>query len=255
MHYLMKPFRWIYCIYAIALFVGIMLLIFPFVILAGFLGRIRGGNMIYRLCVFWSDLWFPLVFIYIKRIYESPYDKKKPYIIISNHISLLDAAVIVKAYRRPVRPLGKAEMSKTPVFGYIYKRAIVTVNRSNAADRVKSVRVLKSLIIRGISVVVFPEGTFNTTGQPLKDLYDGAFRIAIETQTPIKPVLFLDDYDRMKYHHVFTLNPGRCRIVYLNEIPVAGLTTHDTYMLKKKVYEVMSEKLRDYKATWIKGDL
>ncbi len=39
--------------------------------------------------------------------------------------------------------------------------------------------------------MVFPEGTFNMTTEPLKEFYDGAFRVAIETQTPVKPVLFL----------------------------------------------------------------
>jgi 1-acyl-sn-glycerol-3-phosphate acyltransferase len=164
----------------------------------------------------------------------------------------LDAAIIVKAYRQPLRPLGKVEMSKVPVFGFIYRNAIVTVDRSNAADRMKSVRILKSIISKGISVLVFPEGTFNMSHQPLKEFYDGAFRIAIETQTPIKPVLFLDSYDRLKYHHVFTLTPGRCRILYLEEIPVAGLTTADTTMLKEKVYKIMSEKLREYKVSWLK---
>ena len=50
--------------------------------------------------------------------------------------------------------------------------------------------------------MVFPEGTFNMTTQPLKEFYDGAFRVAIETQTPVKPVLFLDAYSRMHYESI-----------------------------------------------------
>ena len=80
-------------------------------------------------------------------------------------------------------------MSKVPVFGFIYRNAIVTVDRSSTGNRAKSVRILKSIIKKGISVLVFPEGTFNMTNQPLKEFYDGAFRVAIETQTPVKPVL------------------------------------------------------------------
>lgn len=252
MRYLLKPFQLIYCIYAMIVFIIIMLLIFPFVIIASFFGRIKGGNIIFGLCQLWADSWFFLIFIWIKRIYEAPHDKRKSYIFVSNHISNLDAAILPKAYRQPIRPLGKVEMSKVPVFGFIYKKAIVTVDRDNAADRMKSVRILKSIIGKGISVLVFPEGTFNITHQPLKEFYDGAFRIAIETQTPIKPVLFLDAYSRLKYHHVFTLNPGRCRILYLEEISVTGLTTAHTRMLKEKVYNIMSEKLRKYSAKWIK---
>jgi len=97
-------------------------------------------------------------------------------------------------------------------------------------------------------VVVFPEGTFNTTGKPLKDFYDGAFRVAVETQTPVKPVLFLDAFDRMNYRSIFSLTPGRCRIVYMDEIPVDGL---DVQELKEKVYAVMEKTLLAYKAPWI----
>ena len=76
--------------------------------------------------------------------------------------------------------------------------------------------------------------------------------MAIETQTPVKPVLFLDTYSRMNYKSIFSLTPGRCRIVYLDEISVEGLTTEDITELKEKVYDIMENKLMEYKAAWIK---
>jgi 1-acyl-sn-glycerol-3-phosphate acyltransferase len=246
----MKPLIWVYSLYAMVVFV-IMLLIFPFAVLASFFGRIKGGNMILALCRLWGDLWFPLIGIFHKRIYEAPHDKTRPYIFVSNHISYLDSAVLVKAYRQTLRPLGKVEMAKVPVFGFIYKNAIVTVDRSNAQNRAASLRILRSLLSKGISVLVFPEGTFNTTHRPLKDFYDGAFRLAIEMQTPVKPVLFLDTYNRMPYTGLFTMNPGRCRVLYMAEIPVAGLVQADLPALKQHVYALMEQKLIEYKAAWI----
>lgn len=255
MKWLLKPFQWLYCIYALILFVAIMILIFPFVIIASFFGHIRSGNMIWRLCMLWGDIWFPLIFIWTKRIYEAPHDKSKPYIFVSNHISFIDAAYLVKVFRQPVRPLAKIEMTKIPVFGFIYKNAVVTVDRTNSQNRSNSIRILKSIIKKGISVLVFPEGTFNMTNKPLKEFYDGAFRVAIETQTSIKPVLFLDTYNRMNYKTVFSLMPGKCRAVYLEEISVNGLTINDTHSLKEKVYSIMENKLREYNANWIRASV
>lgn len=249
----MRVLKFIYSVYAFVTFVAIMLVIFPFALVAGFFGRIRGGNMMIRLCMLWADLWFPLIFIFHKKRYEVPHNKSKPYIFVSNHISYLDAAIIVKAYRQPFRPLGKVEMSKVPVFGFIYRNAIVTVDRSNASNRANSVRVLKSLINKGISVMVFPEGTFNMGATPLKEFYDGAFRVAIETQTPVKPVLFLDAYRRMPYESLFLMTPGPSRIVYLDEIPVDGLTLRDLGKLKDQVYSIMEQKLVEYDAAWRKN--
>ncbi len=251
MRYILKPFQWIYCIYAFITFISIMILLFPFVFIASFFGHIKGGNIIWRLCMLWGDLWFPLIFIFTKKIYETPHDKTKPYIFVSNHISFIDAAYLVKVFRQPVRPLAKVEMTKIPVFGFIYKNAVVTVDRGNAQDRSHSIRILKSIIKKGISVLVFPECTFNLTNKPLKDFYDGAFRVAIETQTPIKPVLFLDTYSRMNYKTIFSLTPGKCRAVYLEEISVEGLTVKETQMLKEKVYSIMENKLQGYHAKWI----
>mgnify|MGYP002651703466 CR=1 FL=1 len=252
MKMLLKPLQWIYCIYAFIVFVAIMLIVFPVAVVASFFGRIKGGNVVMRLCMLWADLWFPLIFIFHKKIYEAPHDKSKPYIFVSNHISYLDAAILVKAYRQPLRPLGKAEMSKVPVFGFIYRNAIVTVDRSSAGNRAKSVRLLKSILNKGISVLVFPEGTFNMTTEPMKELYDGAFRIAIETQTPIKPVLFLDAYRRLPYESLFTLTPGRSRLLYLPEVPVAGYTLADVAKLKEEVFNIMSKKMIEYDGAWRK---
>jgi 1-acyl-sn-glycerol-3-phosphate acyltransferase len=252
MKILLRPLQWIYSIYAFITFVAVMLLIFPFAIIASFFGRIKGGNMTIRLCMLWADLWFPMIFIWHKKIYETPHDKTRSYIFVSNHISYLDAAIIVKAYRQPIRPLGKVEMSKVPVFGLIYRNAIVTVDRSSPVNRANSVRILKSLISKGISVLVFPEGTFNMGTTPLKEFYDGAFRVAIETQTPVKPVLFLDAYRRMNYKSLFSMKPGQSRILYLDEIPVAGYTCNDVEKLKQEVYQIMERKLIEYDAAWRK---
>ena len=248
-----KPFQWVYVIYALALFIGIMLIVFPLAFLASFLGKIRGGNLVFRLCMIWADIWFPLVFIFPKKIYEAPHDKKRPYIFVTNHISYLDSALLPKAYRQPLRPLGKVEMSKVPIFGFIYRNAIVTVDRRNADNRAKSVRILKSILSKGISILVFPEGTFNMSTEPLKAFYDGAFRIAIETQTPVKPVLFLDTYRRNSYKSFFSLTPGIARLLYLEEIPVSGYGLNDIDKLKQNVFEIMKQKMIEYEGAWRKN--
>ncbi len=92
------------------------------------------------------------------------------------------------------------------------------------------------------------------TGRPLKEFYDGAFRIAIETQTPIRPVIFLDTYDRMHYRSIFSMTPGRSRAVYLPVVPVKGYDLSDLPALKQKVYDRMEKALIQYGASWIRED-
>ena len=252
MSFLLKPLQWLYCIYAFILFVVLMIPVFIWSLVALLFGRVKGGNLIFEGCKIWADLWFFLIGIYHINHYEQPLDATGSYIFVANHISYLDSAIIPKVFRRPVRPLGKVEMSRVPIFGFIYKNVIVTVDRSSPANRAKSVQLLKSILRRGISVLIFPEGTFNTTEKPLKDFYDGAFRVAIETGTTIRPVLFLNTYDRMHYRSIFSLRPGVNRCIFLSDISVSGYTLKEADVLKKKVYDAMDAKLREYGATWIK---
>jgi 1-acyl-sn-glycerol-3-phosphate acyltransferase len=115
-------------------------------VLVSFAGGIRGGNLIYNICTAWADAWFLLTGICISYIYEAPREDSKPYIYVANHISYLDAAIIVKAIRKPLRPLGKAELGNIPVFGFIYRRAVVMVDRSSSKKRAESIGRMKAVL-------------------------------------------------------------------------------------------------------------
>jgi 1-acyl-sn-glycerol-3-phosphate acyltransferase len=159
----------------------------------------------------------------------------------------MDIPPVVMALSQPVRILAKYEMSKVPIFGYIYKSAAVMVKRSDADNRAQSIVEMKEFISHHISIFIFPEGTLNETDKPIKEFFDGAFRIAIETETPLKIVLFVDTVDRLHFSSIFTLTPGQCRVVFLDELPVKGLTLNDLPALKQKAHELMEAGLRRYR--------
>ena len=248
-----KIFRFVFSIYGFLIFLILMFLLLPFFLYSFLLGHIKGGNVLYKICRFWADTFFFAIGITHKNIYEEKHDIRKQCIFVSNHISYLDIPMIMKAIRHQhIRILGKAEMAKVPIFGFIYKKGAVLVERENPGKRLQSIKNLIYFLNRKISVFICPEGTFNMTHKPLKFFYDGAFRIAIQTQTPIRPVLFLDTYDRLNYKSIFSLNPGKCRAVYLSETSTKGFTINDVAMLKEKIFRQMEEGLKRYNASWIK---
>lgn len=224
-----------------------MFIVLPFVFLSLLLGKIKGGNTIYKLCRIWGLIWYAGIGVKHKDIYEQPLDRTKQYIFAANHSSYMDIPAIVVALRQPYRVLGKYEMVRYPVFGWIYRAAVILVDRRDAERRAKSFRALKSALNLGISIFIFPEGTFNETDKPLKEFYDGAFRLAIEMQTPIKPILFVDSVDRLHYRGIFELTPGPNRVVYLEDVSVDGLTMKDMPGLKQKVHDIMEAGLRRYR--------
>ncbi len=237
----------IYFIYALLVFVLLMLIVFVLVLFILLLGRIKGGNLVYIVCRIWGICWYFLVGIRHKEIYEAPHDRNKQYIFVANHSSYLDIPSVVRCMHQPVRVLGKSEMAKYPVFGLIYRAAVILVDRNDAEHRAKSVRALKAAIERNISIFIFPEGTFNETDKPLKDFYNGAFSTAVDTQTPIKPILFVDNTKRLHWRNIFSLTPGISRCIYLDEIKVDDYKTkEDVQMLKEKVFFIMKEALVKY---------
>jgi 1-acyl-sn-glycerol-3-phosphate acyltransferase len=243
-------FHIVYCLYAFITFVAGLLLITPGILLSMALGQPLGGNLIIHLSRFWSDLWFFVIGIYHKNISEEPIDPNKHYVFVANHISYLDIPLIFQAVRRNnIRVLGKYEMSRIPVFGILYKLAVVLVDRSSPEKRARSVTNLKKVLDQNISIFLFPEGTFNENGTPLKSFYDGAFRIAIETNTPIKPIVYLDAHQRMHYRTIWSITPGRSRAVILPAIPVDGLTMADLESLKKRVHHLMESTIIEYRKT------
>ena len=235
--------RILYSLYCMVLFCVLLLLLLPAFFFASFFGKVKGGNTFYAICSFWADCWLFLIGIRVKMSHLAGGSEQRPCIFVANHISYMDIPMIVKVIREPVRILGKYELSKVPIFGFVYKNAVVMVNRKDAEQRAKSVKTLKAVLAKGISIFIFPEGTFNITDQPLKDFYDGAFRIALETETPIQPILFLDTVKRMHYKTVFSLTPGPSRAVYLPMVPVTGYTENDTARLKADVHALMEQKL------------
>lgn len=249
----LNPFRLLYCLYALLLFITGMLSVLPFVAVFSLQGAKKGGNRIYGICRWWDDAWLFLVGIRSRRISAEVVDPSRSYIFVSNHISYLDIPMILQGVtRNSFRILGKAEMARLPLFGYIYSRAVVMVDRRSVTDRSRSVRDLKTILAEELSVFIFPEGTFNETGQPLKEFFDGAFRIAIEMQTPVQPMLFLDTFDRMNSATILSLCPGRSRVVFLPTVEVEGMGTGDLGVLKERVYQVMEDGLRSHRAAWIK---
>jgi 1-acyl-sn-glycerol-3-phosphate acyltransferase len=241
----------LYTLYAFLLFVLIILVLAPFVLLFLPLGRIRGANIMYDLFRLMGQLWLMMIGVRHRTSYVASLDPDKQYIFIANHISYIDAVTIICSIKHHFRPIGKHELLRIPVFGFIYRFCVVTVNRSNAEDRARSLNDLRKILARGISIVVFPEGTFNMGSTPMAECYDGAFKLAVETGKTIQPIVFPDALDRLHYRSFFALNPGRSRAIYLDPIDPLSFPELDHKGLKALAVESMSRNLVAAKASWI----
>lgn len=245
---LKKIIQLIYCIYALIIFAILTILSAIALIMLIPFGKAKLSKRIYKVCRYWSKTWYLFIGIKHKEIFEAKHNFSKPHIFVANHNSYMDIPPIVQLRHQPIRPLGKFESSKIPIFGWVYRAAVIMVDRSSPEKRAKSLRNLKAALHKKTSIFIFPEGTFSMTNKkPLKAFYNGAFKLAIEMQIPIQPILMIDAVDRMHFDSVFSLTPGPNRVVYLDTIQVTDYTMDDVEKLKSEVFDIMDAGLRKYR--------
>jgi 1-acyl-sn-glycerol-3-phosphate acyltransferase len=112
-----------------------------------------------------------------------------PAIVVSNHVSYLDAIVIGRALAaqgRLPRYLAKRELFRHPLVGPLARATRqIPVDRGGAAA--ESLAVASARIAAGDVVVIFPEATISTSFVPAPPK-TGAARLALSTGAPIIPV-------------------------------------------------------------------
>lgn len=118
----------------------------------------------------------------INRLKEIP---DQACVLVSNHRSIIDVFANEITSPKIFKFLSKKQNEKIPAFGLVIKRLCIPIARKDKESRQKSFEVMAANLKAGMSVLIYPEGTRNRTADPLKPFYDGAFRLAIGTKTPI----------------------------------------------------------------------
>jgi 1-acyl-sn-glycerol-3-phosphate acyltransferase len=152
------------------------------------------------------------------REFIDPYGQ---YVYVSNHRSLLDAVIAGAVIPNYVKFLGKAEMLRWPVLGYLLDKFYVPVQRQDQADRARSMAIMEEKIKTGCSFFICPESTCNTIDQLLTRFYNGAFRLSADTGVPLVPLTFVGSGDRWPRRGRQLIHPGRV-IVYWHPAISAG---------------------------------
>lgn len=236
---IIQPF---YTAFVLATFIVCLLIAFPIIFLIGIGDKPFAREVIWYIVHYWSIIWLWIIGMPVRVMGKKPTSHSK-YIVVANHISYMDTIAIYAAIPEYFRTLAKKEMSKIPVFGFVYKQLAILVDRSSTDSRSKSMRLMWRVLKNESNIMIFPEGTFNETGAPLKDFYDGAFRLAISAQVSVVPLIFLDTVNRWHYSGWWKLSPGKNRAVFLDPVPTEGLAMKDLPVFKQRVFSLMHSEL------------
>ena len=172
------------------------------------------------------------------------FEAGKSYMFVANHTSMTDIMLMLLAVKNhPFVFVGKKELVKIPIFGFIYKRVCILVDRENSKSRFAVFERAQNRIQQGLSICIFPEGGVPDESVLLDEFKDGAFRIAIEHQLTIIPITFYDNKKRFSYTF-FSGSPGKMRAKVHAPIPTIGKTMNDKNLLKQEVRDIILTELQ-----------
>ncbi len=242
MNTLKKILRLLYTAWALFLFILFVLTCYFYAVFKYWQKGKRAFFELFELYQWWSNTWMKLTRMKLEVEGSEYFNLRKDYIMVGNHSSSLDIFAMASSVPIPFKALAKKELQDVPVMGFLFKTGCIHVDRNNPESRRKSIEEVKVELALGYSILIMPEGTRNKTSKPLGEFKDGAFRIAIETQTPILPFVILNVRMLMPYPLNIIQGPGTIRVKYLPPVDVIGLTDEDIPNLKQNIY-AMIEKI------------
>ncbi len=184
----------IFSIYAwsISLIIAIISIIFMVLFYRFFK---KPDEFIHNVCAFSSRLVLKVCFVRVKTIFEEdPKKINQPFIILSNHQSMLDILIITGYLPIQFKWFSKASVFDYPIFGKLLKIAnYIPVDRHSKESSKKALLMARELIKKGYPVVIFPEGT-RSQQRTLLPFKKGAFLIIKRENFPILPIAVDNSY-------------------------------------------------------------
>jgi 1-acyl-sn-glycerol-3-phosphate acyltransferase len=228
---------WVWTITVLTVLLGFWYVALVFVCTAPFdAGRYAAGRAFRNLGVFvtWlNPYWrFETSGVSIR-------DPRHPYVAVSNHESYADIFLFCHLPWE-MKWLSKTTIFKIPVMGWMMRMAgDVPVVRGDRESGVQALAACRDRLSKRVSVMIFPEGTRSPT-EDMLPFKDGAFRIAIETGTPILPIAVAGTrYAMAKGSFEFRPAHARCRV--LDPVPTTGLTATDIPALRDRVRSLIQD--------------
>ena len=176
---------------------------------------------------------------------EEKLDPSKAYIICPNHVSYIDIPVTFAVIPGVFVFVGKKSLSKIPLFGWVYKKTMILVDRSNNRSSYNAYKHASDRISNGVGIAIYPEGGIPSYETKLHRFKSGAFRMAIEQEVDLVPVTFADNKKKFPCDHLGG-SPGKLRVFIHKPIAAGTYNPESLQEFKNDVYAIIDNKLTDY---------
>ena len=226
---------------ALVFILTMLIFLIPFFLFVYFQQEPRKTNRFILYSRTWMDVFLGLIGCPLTIKGREYFRKGETYIVVSNHNALIDVPVSSPGIPGGNKTIAKAEMAKIPLFGLIYQTGSILVDRKNEKSRRESFSKMQEVLNIGLHMCIYPEGTRNTSTEPLKPFHDGAFRLAISSGKSIIPMIIFNSRRANPPDKGFFLWPVKLYLDFLPEVVVMPDETVEH--LKARVFEQMKNYL------------
>lgn len=234
----------VYSTYGIIMFGLIFLLLLPFFLILMLRRSWHRYALLLNQC--WCRGFFLSLFVPPHIKWKARLKKQQAYVFAPNHFSLLDIPAMGYA-PKPFVFVGKSSLTKVPLFGFMFKKLHITVNRERVKDRYRALKESYRAVDEGKSVVMFPEGGIRSPdAMQLAAFKNGPFRVAIEKQIPVVPVTMPYNGMILPDDNKFLMQPKRPVIIFHEPIATVGMTEKDIDQLRNQTFQVIQQELLKY---------
>tara|TARA_B100000780_G_C20928379_1_gene370024 strand:- start:227 stop:676 length:450 start_codon:yes stop_codon:yes gene_type:complete len=143
--------------------------------------------------------------------------------------------------------VGKKSLSKLPIFGWVYKKTMILVDRSSNRSSYQAYKHASERISQGVGITIFPEGGIPNHEVKLQRFKNGAFRMAIEQNVALVPVTFGDNKICMPSDRLQG-SPGKLKVFVHKPIEAGTYTTETIHEFKDFVFKTINDKLTYYES-------
>jgi 1-acyl-sn-glycerol-3-phosphate acyltransferase len=203
----------------------------------------RRRIILHHFTCLWADIILGLnPYWKIEVIGREKIDPACVHIMVANHQSGVDILVLFKLHRH-FKWVAKRSLFAIPFIGWVMAlNGYISIERGRGRSKLKMMDKAALSIREGNSVILFPEGTRSPDGN-LQQYKTGAFRLALETQTPIIPVVIKGTHHAIKKGGLLIHKNDQIKLTVLDPIPYALFSHMDSKELAMMVYEKTRNEL------------
>lgn len=233
--------RSLFFLYQLSLIIVFFFLSFAWAIVCYVAHLFPGGeDRAHRYLIRWAKVSIKLARLEVTITGLERLDLSQTYVFMPNHASFLDILLVFAFIPHNFRTIVKKELFSIPLLGLTVKSSgQIPLDRKHPRKGLQAIKRATDLLRKGVSIVVFPEGTRSRDGK-VHEFKTTLFVLPIRAKVSVVPVLIEGTFQALRRGSMlFKRTPTR--VTFLDPISADSFSDKDRASYAEKVRQSLIE--------------